>query len=42
MSTPTLNYRTPRKSLIVDGRIGFTGGAGIADHWRGCAKDAEH
>ena len=29
------NYRTHRKSLIVDGRIGFTGGAGIADHWAG-------
>jgi cardiolipin synthase A/B len=36
------NYRTHRKSLIVDGRIGFTGGAGIADHWRGCAQDADH
>jgi cardiolipin synthase len=24
--------------LIVDGRIGFTGGAGIADHWRGRAR----
>lgn len=28
-----LNYRTHRKLLIVDGRIGFTGGAGIADVW---------
>jgi cardiolipin synthase len=36
------NYRTHRKSLIVDGVIGFTGGAGIADHWRGRAQDAEH
>jgi cardiolipin synthase len=36
------NYRTHRKSLIVDGRIGFTGGAGIADHWRGHAQDADH
>jgi cardiolipin synthase A/B len=36
------NYRTHRKSLIVDGRIAFTGGAGIADHWRGCAEDPEH
>jgi cardiolipin synthase len=31
------NNRTHRKSLIVDGRIAFTGGAGIADHWRGNA-----
>ena len=36
------NYRTHRKSLIVDGRIAFTGGAGIADHWRGRAQDPEH
>lgn len=36
------NYRTHRKSLIVDGRIGFTGGAGIADHWLGCAQDDRH
>jgi cardiolipin synthase len=37
-----LNHRTHRKSLIVDGRIGFTGGAGIADHWLGHAQDNEH
>jgi cardiolipin synthase len=32
------NHRTHRKSLIIDGRIAFTGGAGIADHWRGQAR----
>jgi len=32
------NNRTHRKSLIVDGQIAFTGGAGIADHWRGNAR----
>ncbi len=31
------NNRTHRKSLIIDGRVGYTGGAGIADHWRGNA-----
>ncbi len=31
------NNRTHRKTLVVDGCIGFTGGAGIADHWRGTA-----
>ena len=36
------NNRTHRKSLIIDGRVGFTGGAGIADQWRGNAQDAEH
>ena len=37
-----INNRTHRKSLIVDGRIGYTGGAGIADHWTGDAQDDEH
>ena len=32
------NNRTHRKSLIIDGRIAFTGGAGIADHWKGNAR----
>jgi cardiolipin synthase A/B len=36
------NHRTHRKSLVVDGRIGFTGGAGIADVWAGHAQDAQH
>jgi cardiolipin synthase len=36
------NNRTHRKSLIVDGRVGFTGGAGIADHWLGHAQDEDH
>lgn len=34
-----LNNRTHRKLLVVDGRIGFTGGVGIADKWRGDARD---
>jgi len=37
-----LNNRTHRKLLIVDGAIGFTGGVGIADQWRGNAQDAKH
>ncbi len=32
-----MNNRTHRKLLIVDGRIGFTGGVGIADNWQGDA-----
>lgn len=32
------NNRTHRKLLIVDGHIGFTGGVGIADNWRGNAR----
>jgi cardiolipin synthase len=34
------NHRDHRKSLIVDGKIAFTGGAGLADHWLGRAKNA--
>jgi cardiolipin synthase len=37
-----INNRTHRKSLIIDGRVGFTGGAGIADHWSGDAQDDKH
>jgi cardiolipin synthase len=37
-----INNRTHRKSLIIDGRVGFTGGAGIADHWLGHAQDPDH
>ena len=37
-----LNHRTHRKSLIIDGRLAFTGGAGIADHWMGHAQDSDH
>ena len=37
-----MNNRTHRKLLVVDGRIGFTGGVGIADQWTGDAGDPEH
>lgn len=37
-----ITSRTHRKLLIVDGRIGFTGGPGIADVWTGNAQDPEH
>jgi cardiolipin synthase len=37
-----VNNRTHRKSLIVDGVIAFTGGAGIADQWMGDAEDERH
>ncbi|MGH8078114.1 MAG: phospholipase D-like domain-containing protein, partial [Lysobacter sp.] len=37
-----LNNRTHRKLLVVDGRIGFTGGVGIADQWQGDAQDPQH
>jgi cardiolipin synthase len=37
-----LNNRTHRKLLVVDGRVGFTGGVGIADNWLGHAQDPDH
>ena len=35
----TINNRTHRRLLVVDGRIGFTGGAGVADVWLGHAEE---
>lgn len=36
----TNDSRTHRKVLVVDGRIGFTGGVGIAEEWEGDARDS--
>ncbi len=30
---PRYNHRTHREVMVIDGRTGFIGGAGIADHW---------
>jgi cardiolipin synthase A/B len=32
-SLARINNRTHRELLIIDGRVGFIGGAGLADHW---------
>ena len=37
-----LNNRTHRKLLVVDGKVGFTGGVGIADEWDGNAESPAH
>lgn len=37
-----MNHRTHRKLLVVDGKIGFTGGVGIADVWLGNADAPSH
>ena len=34
-----INNRTHRKIMVVDGRVGYTGGAGIGDDWRGDARN---
>lgn len=39
--TRSLRQRDHRKILIIDGRIGFTGGLNIGDEYMGCAH-AEH
>jgi len=36
------NNRTHRKLLIIDGVVGFTGGAGVADEWMGNADSKDH
>ena len=41
-SISRLNNRTHRKLLVIDGKVGFTGGVGIADQWSGHAQDPEH
>ena len=37
-----LNKRMHRRLLIIDGKIGFMGGVGIAEQWDGNADDPEH
>lgn len=37
-----LNNRTHRKVLVVDRKVGFTGGVGIAEEWTGTAQDPDH
>ena len=37
-----INRRSHRRILVVDGRIGFTGGVGFSDHWQGNADAPEH
>ncbi|MDA1274771.1 MAG: phospholipase D-like domain-containing protein [Verrucomicrobia bacterium] len=37
-----INHRDHRKLLIVDGSVGFIGGAGVADFWQGDADSPAH
>ncbi len=37
-----MNNRTHPKLMVVDGKVAFTGGVGIADQWEGHAQDPEH
>jgi cardiolipin synthase len=38
----SINNRNHRRILVVDGRVGFTGGAGIADEWLGNAQSEKN
>jgi cardiolipin synthase len=36
------NYRNHRRLLVVDGKIGFTGGSGVSQKWAGNGKLKDH
>ena len=36
------NHRSHRRILVIDGKIGFTGGHGVSDAWSGNGRTAEH
>jgi cardiolipin synthase A/B len=38
----SVNFRTHRKILVIDGDVGFAGGVGVADHWLGNAQNKAH
>jgi len=37
-----VNHRNHRRVLVVDGRVGFTGGTGIGDKWTGDGRTKDH
>jgi cardiolipin synthase len=37
-----VNHRNHRRILVVDGRLGFTGGAGVSRLWMGDGRTEEH
>jgi cardiolipin synthase A/B len=37
-----LNHRNHRRVMVVDGKVGFTGGVGFAKEWAGNADSPEH
>jgi cardiolipin synthase A/B len=36
------NHRSHRRILVIDGKIGFTGGHGLSDAWTGDGRTVEH
>ena len=37
-----INHRNHRRVLVVDGRIGFTGGTGVGEKWTGNGRGRDH
>lgn len=37
-----INHRNHRRILVVDGRIGFTGGTGVGEQWTGDGRQPDH
>src|SRR5690348_5624608 len=37
-----INHRNHRRILVVDGRIGFTGGTGVGEQWTGDGRRPDH
>jgi cardiolipin synthase A/B len=42
MSIKRINHRNHRRVLVVDGRVGFTGGTGIGEKWTGDGRQKGH
>ena len=37
-----INHRNHRRILVVDGRVGFTGGTGVGEQWTGDGRQPKH
>ena len=42
LSIRRYNHRNHRRILVVDGRVGFTGGTGVGEQWTGDGRQPKH
>ena len=42
LSIRRYNHRNHRRVLVVDGRVGFTGGTGVGEQWTGDGRQPKH
>jgi cardiolipin synthase A/B len=42
LAVKRINHRNHRRILVVDGRVGFTGGTGVGEKWTGDGRRSEH